>query len=172
MKTWTAIGDELQQCQSLAIFKQKIQNLVRPPGNSIYGIHDNIGIKYIFQLRVGLSPLKSHKRKHDFLDTPSDRCDCNLAPEDTYHFILECPLYAAQRQELIVSISTILGPGLQFLVNDSATYLHGHSDLNFTNNKELLLSTITFINDTKRFSSEPPPPPPPNFSPLLSIIYS
>ena len=37
-----------------------------PPKKSIFGIHDHCGIKLLFQLRVGLSPLKGHKKNHNF----------------------------------------------------------------------------------------------------------
>ena len=52
-----------------------------------FGVYNPVGIKQIFQLRLGLSALKSHKNK--FLDTPSDLCACNLGPENTIHFFLQ-----------------------------------------------------------------------------------
>ena len=52
----------------LAKYKLKFLNLIRPPKKSIFGIHDPCGIKLLFQLRVGLSPLKGHKKNHNFLD--------------------------------------------------------------------------------------------------------
>ena len=32
-------------------------------------------MKWLFQLRVGLSPLQAHKNNHNFSDTPCDKCD-------------------------------------------------------------------------------------------------
>ena len=32
----------------------------------IFGIHDPVGLRYLFQLRVSLSPLRSHKFRHNF----------------------------------------------------------------------------------------------------------
>ena len=63
--------------------------LMRPIYKSVFNIHDPKGIKYLFQLRMNLNQLRSHK-KHNFADTPSDICACNQGIEDTRHFSFEC----------------------------------------------------------------------------------
>ena len=45
--------------------------LLRLSPKSIFGILDTVAIKWLFQLRTGLSPLNHHKKKHSFLDRPS-----------------------------------------------------------------------------------------------------
>ena len=62
VKLWNNIGDDFHSCNSIEIFKKNITNLIRPPSKPIYSVHDPIGVKYVFQLRVGLSPLRSHKK--------------------------------------------------------------------------------------------------------------
>ena len=76
-KSWNNIDINFQSSPSLGYFKKNIVSLIRPVPNSIFGIHDPLGIKHLFQLRVGLSPLRQHKNKHNFLDTPIDWCDCH-----------------------------------------------------------------------------------------------
>ena len=63
----------------------------RPPApRGIFGIHDSLGIRRLFQLRVGLSPLLGHKSTHKFLDTPAEKCiTCNRT-ENLKHFFLYC----------------------------------------------------------------------------------
>ena len=56
--------------------------------NKIFGIHDPVGLRYLFQL--SLSPLRSHKFRHNFTDTPSEICRCNQGIEDTNHFFFSC----------------------------------------------------------------------------------
>ena len=56
INSWNGIGHEFQICASLGNFKRSILNLIRPTGNSTFGIHNPLGIKFLFQLRVGLSP--------------------------------------------------------------------------------------------------------------------
>ena len=47
-------------------------NCHRPEGRPVFGIHDPQGIRYLFQLRLGLSPLRVHKKRYNFIDTSSD----------------------------------------------------------------------------------------------------
>ena len=54
---------------------------------SIFGVHDPFGLRYLFQLRASLSPLRSHKSRHNFIDTPSDICHCKQGVEDTSYFL-------------------------------------------------------------------------------------
>ena len=108
IRSWNNIGFEFRSCETISKFKTELLRLIRPPKKSIYGIHDRCGIKILFQLRVGLSPLKCHKKNHNFLDTPSDLCDCGDGNEDTIHFFTKCALYSTTRTTLLRSISNIL----------------------------------------------------------------
>ena len=65
-------------------------------------------LRYLFQLRVRLSPLRSHKMRHNFCDTPSETCECNLGIEDIRHFLFECPFYVIQRVTLAFNVIDIL----------------------------------------------------------------
>ena len=67
--------------------------MIKPPLKSLFHIHIPRGTSCNFQLRVGLSPLNSHKKRHNFHDTIREVCDCETGIEDTEHFILKCPLY-------------------------------------------------------------------------------
>ena len=58
---WNGIGPVLRGAKSLSIFKKNILKVIRPVQKSLFNIHNPNGIRWIFQLRVGLSPLKSHK---------------------------------------------------------------------------------------------------------------
>ena len=70
--------------------KSKTRSLktIQPTKNSIFNVHDPEGISFLFQLRVGLSPLKAHKKKHNFIDTPVDDCCCGTGTETTEHFLV------------------------------------------------------------------------------------
>ena len=152
IKTWNTLGGEFQCCASLGSFKRNILTLVRPIPKSTFDIHNPLGLKYIFQLRVGLSPLKCHKKRHNFIDTPSDWCDCHCALETTQHYLLKCSLFLIQRQKLTLSVSNlILNNQLLHILDDVNLYLYGHHSLTNSVNKNILLSTITYINETGRF---------------------
>ena len=68
--SWDIFIKHFDDVPSFDILKDHINAFFRPKPNSIFGVHDPLGIRYLFQLRVSLSPLRSHKRRHNFADTP------------------------------------------------------------------------------------------------------
>ena len=121
----------------------------------MFKIHDPKGINWIFQLRVGLSPLKSHKLIHNFLDTPNDKCSCTLNAETSLHFLLHCPNYLDQRRELFQTINPILLVyDMRFLDDQNLLQLllYGHANIQFHDNQIILKATINFIMESSRFS--------------------
>ena len=108
IKAWNNVIVHFPSIPSINILKSHILSLIRPVKKSIFNIHDPVGLRYLFYLRVGLSPLKSHKNRHGFADTPFDNCLCNHGVEDTNHFLFSCSLYAIQRATLIASVTAIL----------------------------------------------------------------
>ena len=139
---------------SFDTLKDHIISLLRPKTKSIFGIHDPLGIRFLLQLRVSLSPLRSHKKRHNFIDTPSDTCHCNQGIEDTSHFLFSCSSYAIPRATLMTSVIEILQRNNQnHLGNQLKLYLYGHDSISYTDNRSILLSTIKYIKDTRRFSN-------------------
>ena len=97
--SWNIILTHFDNVPSIDILKKHIVSLIRPKAKSIFGIHDPLGLRYLLQLRVNLSPLRSHKRRHNFTDTPSETCHCN---QD--HFLFSCHFYANQSASLAISV--------------------------------------------------------------------
>ena len=67
---WNLLGPDVRGAESLSILKKNIIMTYRPAKKSLFDIYEPNRIKWIFQLRVGLSPLKSHKMNHKFLEIP------------------------------------------------------------------------------------------------------
>ena len=150
--SWNIFIEHFGDVPSFDILKGYINIFFRPKPKSIFGVHDPLGLRYLFQLRVSLSPLRSHKRRHNFTDTPSDICHCNLGIEDTSHFLFSCPSYATQRATLMTSVNEILQKNdLDELRNQPQLYLYGHRSINYSDNRKILLSTIRYMKDTRRF---------------------
>ena len=82
--------------------------LFRPEFKHMLGLHDPIGLQYLFQLRLSLSPSRNHKKCHGFIDTPSDICHYNQSIENTSRFIFSCPSYVNERATLMTSVNEIL----------------------------------------------------------------
>ena len=118
IKAWNNAIVHFPNIPSINILKSHILSLIRPEKKSIFNIHDPLGLRYLFHLRVGLSPIRSHKNRHGFADTPLDNCICNHGVEDQSHL-----------------------------------YLYGHRIIIFADNKQIILSTINFIKETRRFST-------------------
>ena len=153
--TWNNLGPETRNIETLSGFKKKLLKTIKPEAHSIFKIHDPDNVKYLFQLRVGLSLLKSHKKNHNFRDTPNDDCHCGAGTESTEHFLLICPLFTRQREDLFLAINPVLNVKIQnfdSLGNAAKTQilLYGNEHLDFLENKLILNATIEYIRSTER----------------------
>ena len=155
LSEWNKLEPELRGAPSIAVFKKKLLSIIRPPAKSVYGIHDPKGLSHLTQLRVGLSKLNFHKFKHNFRDTINPMCPTSDGIEDTEHFLLFCPSFDAQRQDLLAGMVELLRPFEQItdLSNDALTQLllYGDQDLSYDLNKNILELTLRFIRETGRF---------------------
>ena len=124
-----------------------------PEAKTIYDIHDSTGIKWIFQLRVGLSPLKSHKKLHNFRDTQDDTCSCGLHSETTDHFLLHCSNFITHRHELFAILNPLLSVHETVFVGAKLVHLllYGHVEFDLQDNQSILKATINFIKNSGRF---------------------
>ena len=139
---WNKLEPELRLAPSIAVFKKKLLATIRPPPKPVFGIHDPIGLSYLTQLRVGLSKLNFHKFKHNFRDTINPMCPTSDGIEDTVHFLLLCPSFDVQRQDLLADIVDLLRPLLQItdMSNDVLVQLllYGDQDLSYDLNRKIL----------------------------------
>ena len=151
--SWNTFIGHFTDMPSYSTLKTHLLSFFRPKKRSIFNIHDPKGIRFLFQLRLGLSPLRSHKRRHNFEDTPSESCLCKIGAEDTKHFLFKCPFHATKRASLATKVIPILiRNNLNHLSDDEKLYLYGNDSINDNENKAILLATIKFIKDTNRFS--------------------
>ena len=169
---WETLSDRRSNNRIFQIYKiiskstlSYLKEKLPPHRHHFLDIHDPTGLRYIFQLRLGLSPLRSHKKKYGFIDTPSDICLCRLGTEDTRHFLFSCPFYATKRAIMISSVHEILLKNnlnypTNFPTNELNLFLYGFPTISHVDNKSILMATINFIKNTNRFSLSFAPPPP------------
>ena len=151
---WNELDANLKNAVSLSIFKSSLVKLIKPDKKETYNILDPLGLKWLFQLRVGLSHLKTHKKRHNFSDTTDDICDCSISTESTKHFLLECPLHTDARIILMNTMTPLLNShGLENINNTNLTHLllYGHKLFNLFENQLTLRSVITFIKSSNHF---------------------
>ena len=86
VRCWNRIGNTLRNSPNFKLFQTRLFTAYRSAPKSIFGIHDPLGIKRLFQLRVCLSPHLEYKMNHNFLDTPSNSCTTYNLSENLEHF--------------------------------------------------------------------------------------
>ena len=150
-KNMSIIITDFKDLPTFEALKKHLISLYRPNIRPTFNIH-NPNLRYIFQLRVGLSHLRYHKKRHKFVDTPSDKCLCKKGVEDTHHFLIACPFYTSHRDVLFASVETILQKHDINVENFVELLLYGHSSLNESENKKILIATLEYIYKTKRFA--------------------
>ena len=149
-KNWNNIITDFKGLPTFEDLKKHLISLYRPDVRSTFNIHKP-QLRHLFQLRVGLSHLRHHKKRHKFVDTPSDMCPCKNGVEDTQHFLITCPTYSTQRDVLFACVETILQKQGLSVTNSVELFLYGHPSLNKSDNGHVLFATLEFITKTKRF---------------------
>ena len=152
---WNKVGVEMRSIQKISDFKTSIVDIIRPPKKEIFSIHNPEGSKHLYQLRVGLSPLRSHKFAHNFQDTPSNFCLCGIGIEETAHYLFLCPYFADQRNRLFSLVTTIYQDFSSLSTTEKVNaLLYGINGLNNIQNTNILNATINFILGSGRFSRD------------------
>ena len=88
-------------------FKARLISLVSRVKGKIFDIHDPSGVRRLTQLRVGLSLLREHRFRHNFLYTTDPMCLANDAIETATHFMLLCHEYDIHRTVLLDRVTSI-----------------------------------------------------------------
>ena len=95
------------------------------------------------QLRMQCSKLNAHLFELHVIDSPE--CICGFELEDSYHYLLLCPLYNAARHKMFNTIGNKTG----FYNLDVDVMLFGLPN-EVDSNKHIFSAVHTFIKDTGR----------------------
>ena len=152
---WNNLDKNIRSSESLALFKKSILQFIRQTPNRTFNCHNPIEIKLIVEkLRLGLSHLRDHKFKCNFLDCLNLVCCCGKDSETTVHYLLHCPFFSDERSILFNTIRSINENDLSGSDSRiSETLLFGISSFNDTKNTSILNTTIDYILSTKRLMS-------------------
>ena len=130
IKEWKKLDTKIKNLPSLSTFKKAILVFCKTEENSLFNVHNPIGVKYLNRLRLNFSHLNEHKFHHNFRDTVNPLCCCNTETETTSHYLLRCHLFSEQRTKLL---------------------LYGSHKFSSSVNNKILSLTIEFLESTKRF---------------------
>ena len=106
------LSAEQRTATSVEKFKAKLSTLIKPIKTDNFGITCSKDLKHLYQMRVGLSPLKVHKFQHNFSDTENAQCPCNEGREDNFHFLLVCKNFYPERKVFFNSLYNVCGINL------------------------------------------------------------
>ena len=109
--------------------------LGRPVPNSYFNIHNPVGLKLLFRLRVELSHLNDLKFKYNFSNCINPLSSCSLEVELTTHFFLHCLSFSSNRKILFNELISICKKFIDFPDPSKVELLlYGSPDLRFTQN--------------------------------------
>ena len=149
---WNKLDLRIRNSASLNVFKGRLLQFVRPLENSVFTCHNPIGIKYLTRLRLGLSNLRYHKFKHDFLDTVDPLCSCSTAIENTVHYFLHRPNFSTAQNTFLNEIAIVDRSIIdQDEIKIIQTLLYGNPTCSVNDNKLILDASMKYILETKRF---------------------
>jgi hypothetical protein len=94
------------------------------------------------RLRLNHSDLNEHLYRINLAEQPT--CDCGAETESVKHYLLECPTYHEQRQELLNSLQD--QPQIEV-----DTLLNGSPELSIISNVAIFKEVQNYILKTKRF---------------------
>ena len=152
--SWNNVISHFDKFPSFLELKSHLISLFRPTFRSTFNVHNPSLLRYLFQLRVGLSKLRAHKKRHNFADTLTDICLCKKGVEDTHHFLLVCPFYNTHRIILKSNIDEILNKNDQNIESYSVDLLlYGHKLLPSAENGKIISYVLDFIENTNRLST-------------------
>ena len=67
--TWNNIITHFDSFPSFLKLRSHLISLFRPNSKSTFGVYNPSLLRYLFQLRLGLSKLRAHKKRHNFAET-------------------------------------------------------------------------------------------------------
>ena len=150
---WNKLDNEIKGAVSSSLFKGSLLKMGRPHANSTYRIHNQIEIRLLTRLRLGLSHLSEHKFGHNFADCVNPLCFCSIKSETTLHFSLHCRNFLKIRRKLFHKIKLQDETLLQ--LNDESllkVLTFGSKIYNEQVNVQILNASVDYIIDSDRFT--------------------
>ena len=148
---WNKLNPEIRNAKSIYKFKKSI--ITEKLENSLYNVHDPIGVKLLSRLRLQFTHLNEHKFRHGFNDTVNPMCPCGTDVETTEHFLLRCHCFSTQRSELFDYLYRLDLSFSKLNTKEKVAYLlYGSRNNSSCLNKEFIKLVIKFFKSTGRFN--------------------
>ena len=158
IKIWNDSNADIRQSANLTSLKDKLLSVYGNKSYSMFLFGDGRGAVNHSRIRMGLSALNAHRKKYHFI--AEGKCDqCNFRSENTEHFFLFCPAYAAQRQQLFRelrrNVPDTIEPLMEFSTNrrkaNELTLILVSGSGDQIVDTQIFKSVQIFIENTSRF---------------------
>ena len=151
IEEWNKLNPEIRNAKSIYKFKKSI--ITEKLENSLYNVHDPIGVKLLSRLRLQFTHLNEHKFRHGFNDTVNPMCPCGSDIETTEYFFLPCHRFSTQRSELFHYLYRLDASFPKLNTKEKVAYLLYSSRSNSSSlNKEVSKLVIKFLKSTGPFN--------------------
>ena len=142
---WNDLPDNVKQSNSIGFLKHFLSSDDSfVPEHFFLPDTDRHLETILCKLRLEMSDLNNDLFHRHLRNNPT--CNCGSAVEDTYHFLLVCPLYQ-QARNLTISLLP------NEIKNNVTTLLSGSPHRNIQANREILATVCNFISLSNRFPS-------------------
>ena len=106
-RVWNTLPEQTRTDIRYTSFKKHLNTILAPPYPPRYFFLGSLAGNLLHtKLRLQISKLNAHLFFLQKADSPS--CSCGYPLEDNKHFLLSCPVFQAQRENLSQSLSLIL----------------------------------------------------------------
>ena len=152
IRAWNNLPMVIRTKPSLPSFKRAVvreHGAQRPPAFFAHGL--KIPNILHTRLRLDVSELNAHLFKIQSTKTNTPYCTCGQVPETTKHFLINCPLYNANRNTMEASINTIIPSFSNSTPQQKLEIILYGEGLNETDRLAVARAVHKFITDTRRF---------------------
>ena len=147
---FNSLSSDIRNEQNPQIFKRKLQLIMFPPKPPSYFSNSYEGSRSHTQFRLEMFPLNYYLYKIGCVE--STVCTCGFKNETISHFLLECPIYAHLRRELLQTITPLFHKLSNSNVPTNLLHflLYGSDELSYLENTIVFKNVGQFITVSKR----------------------
>ena len=153
-RIWNELPNDLRAEHSQKFFKKRLYAYagINMSPSSYLSTGSKIGNRLHTRLRLNSSDLKDHRFKLGKSD--SAKCSCGAATENSEHFLLICPLFRTEREELFERLTEILSENFQNIPRKKKieTLLNGPSRVMKVTRHDTAMAVQSYILKTRRFA--------------------
>ena len=150
---WNNLDSDIRNFSSHWIFKKNILTFVRPRSNDVFNVSHPKGHNFLTCLHVGLSYLREHKFKHNFLDTLNPICICGFLYRNIESLLSPLPKILVMSRRIFCIRLKISPQIFQKTNNMTSILLYGDLSFHLNLTPAHSIHLLTIFYPQRRFES-------------------